>query len=130
MSHSKNPVAVIFSMTLLGTLVSAIARFAYVAYVIVQAGESLNSVPLELLLMDLMELHRFALYGAGGGAALGIIFVLVDLLRYGGRNDDYSLKNSEDFKPFAKDEVKAHRMEIGDRYLKDHPPDGHGDDIK
>ncbi len=63
---------------------SAVARFIYFAYVFVQAGESLNSVPLELLLIDVMEIHRFALYGAGGGAILGIILVLVDLLRYGG----------------------------------------------
>ena len=78
MAGSKNPVSVIFSMTLLGALVSAVVRFAYSAYIIVQAGESLNSIPLELLLVDVMALHRFALYGSVGGAILGIILVLVD----------------------------------------------------
>ena len=122
MSRSKTPIAVIFSMTLLGTLLSVIARFAYVAYIIVQAGESLNSLPLELLLIDVMELHYFALYGAGGGAILGIIFALVDLLRFGGRSDELTWANQEEIKPFVEDEVKAHRMEIGDRYLKENPP--------
>ncbi len=109
---------------------STVARFIYFAYVFVQAGESLNSVPLELLLIDVMEIHRFALYGAGGGAILGIILVLVDLLRYGGQAEDYSWKNSEDSQPFAEDEVKAHRMEIGDRYQKEHPPKGQNGNIK
>ena len=127
---SKNPVSVIFSMTLLGALVSAVVRFAYSAYIIVQAGESLNSIPLELLFVDVMALHRFALYGAGGGAILGIILVLVDLLRYGGQVEDYASKDTEDYQLFAEDEVKARRMEIGDRYQKEHPPKGQNGNTK
>jgi hypothetical protein len=110
--------------------VSAVARFIYFAYVFVQAGESLNSVPLELLLIDVMEIHRFALYGAGGGAILGIILVLVDLLRHGGQPEDYTWKYREVVKPFYEDEVKARRMEIGDRYQKEHPPKGQNGDTK
>ncbi len=130
MSRSKNPITVIFSMALLGTLLCVIARFGYVAYIIVQADESLNSLPLELLFIDVMELHYFALYGAGGGVIFGIILVLVDLLRYGGQAEDYSWKNSEDSQPFAEDQVKAHRMEIGDRYQKEHPPKGQNGNTK
>ncbi len=122
MARSKNPVSVIFSLTLLGALVSAGVRFAYSAYMIVQAGETLTSVPLELLLMDVMALHRFALYGAGGGAVLGVALVLVDLLRYGGQAEGGSWKGTEVVNPFARDEVKARRMEIGDHYQKQHPP--------
>ena len=130
MSRSKNPITVIFSMALLGTLLCVIARFGYVAYIIVQADESLNSLPLELLFIDVMELHYFALYGAGGGVILGVIFVLVDLLRFGGRSDDYTWANQEEIKPFVEDEVKARRMEIGDRYLEERPPENKSDDTK
>ncbi len=130
MARSKNPISVIFSMTLLGAFVSVVVRFAYTAYIIVQAGETLTSISLKLLLVDVMELHRFALYGAGGGAILGIILVLVDLLRYGGQAEDYARKDTEDFQPFAADEVKARRMEIGDRYQKEHPPKGQNGDTK
>jgi uncharacterized membrane protein len=130
MARSKHPISVIFSMALLGALVSAVVRFAYSAYIIVQAGETLTSTTLKLLLIDVMELHRFALYGAGGGAILGIILVLVDLLRYGGQAEDYARKDTEDFQPFAEDEVKARRMEIGDRYQKEHPPKGQNGDTK
>ena len=128
MVRSRKPVSVIFSMILLGALVSAGVRFAYSAYIIVQAGESLTSVPLELLLMDVMALHRFALYGAGGGAIFGIALVLVDLLRNGGHAEGGSWKSPEVVKPFAKDEVKARRMEIGDHYQKEHPPKGQDGD--
>ncbi len=130
MSRSRNPISAIFSMTLVGALLSAIVRFAYLAYIIVQTGESLNAVPVKQLLIDAMELHMFALYGAGGGAILGIIFVLVDWFRGGARSEDYTSTNRPEINPFMKDDVKARRMEIGDRYLKDHPPDGRGDDTK
>jgi hypothetical protein len=121
MSRSKNPVVAILSLTILGALVTAIARFAYLAYILIESGESLTSVSLDVLLVDVMELHWAAVYGAAGGAILGVILVLVDLIRYGGRTDDYSWKDMEDFKPFTEDKVKAHRMDAGDRYLKEHP---------
>ena len=130
MARSKNPVSVVFSMTLLGAFVSAVVRFAYSAYIIVQAGETLTSVSLKLLLIDVMELHRFALYGAGGGAVFGIALVLVDLLRYGGQAKDDSWKNTEGVKSFAEDEVKARRMEIGERYQKEHSPKGQNGDTR
>ena len=130
MARSKNPVSVVFSMTLLGAFVSAVVRFAYSAYILVQAGETLTSVPLKLLLIDVMELHRFALYGAGGGAVFGIALVLVDLLRYGGQAKDDSWKNTKGVKSFAEDEVKARRMEIGERYQKEHSPKGQNGDTR
>lgn len=130
MASAKNPVSVIVTMLLLGAFLSAVARFAYVAYVIVQAGKALDSVPLELLLMDVMELHWFALYGAGGGAVFGIVLVLVDRLRYGGQGEDHSREVGEDVNPFVGDEVKLRRMQMGDRYLKDHPPSDQNDDAK
>ena len=130
MASAKNPFSVIVTMLFLGAFLSAVARFAYVACVIVQAGKALDSVPLELLLIDVMELHWFALYGAGGGAVFGIVLVLVDRLRYGGQGEDRSRKVREDVDPFAGDEVKLRRMEMGDRYLKDHPPSDQNDNTK
>lgn len=109
-------------MTILGALVTALARFAYLAYILIDSGESLTSVSLDVLLVDVMELHWVAGYGALGGAVLGIVLVLIDLIRRGGRSDDYSWKSIEDFKPFTEDKVKAHRMETGDRFLKENPP--------
>ena len=119
MARSKHPVLVIVSMTLIGALVTALARFAYLAYIIVQAGESLGSVPVKILLIDVMELHWFAIYGAVGGALFGIVLVVLDLARYGGQSEELSWKARETVSPFVGDEVKARRMEVGDRFLKE-----------
>lgn len=120
MTRFKNPAFVIFYMVLLGALASVVVRFAYCAYVFLQVGESLTSVSVKLLLIDVMELHRFALYGVGGGVVLGVILVLVDLLRYPGRSEQYTWRATEDLNPYVKDEVKARRMQTGDRFLKEH----------
>jgi hypothetical protein len=130
MTRSKNPVLVIITMALVWAFVCAMVRFGYLAYIIVQAGESLGSVPVNVLLVDVMGLHRFALYGAGGGAIFGIVLVVVDLLRYGGRAEDLSWKSGEAINPFAGDEVKARRMEIGDRYLKGRDSTGEEDEVR
>lgn len=122
MVRSRSPIAVIVTMALLGTLGCAIGRFAYSAYVISQEGIALSTVPLVPLLTDVMELHWFALYGVVGGAVFGIVLVLVDLVRAGGGDDDYAWRREVDIDPFADDEVKARRMEAGDRYLKENPP--------
>ncbi len=122
MVRSRSPIAVIVTMALLGTVVSAIGRFAYSAYVISQEGIGLSTIPLEPLLTDVMELHWFALYGVVGGTVFGIVLVLVDLLRASGRDDDYAWRRRVDIDPDADDEVKIRRMEIGDRYLKENPP--------
>jgi hypothetical protein len=119
MARSKSPFFVIFSMTLVGALVGALIRFAYSALVIAQAGESMGSVPAKLLLVDVMELHLYALYGAVGGALFGVVLVVVDVLRYSGREDELSWKVREEYKPFTEDHVKARRMEMGDQFLKE-----------
>lgn len=133
MHRRKNPVVVILFLVLVGALLTAIVRFGYFAHLIVQAGESesLTSVPLDVLLLEVMELHRGAIYGAVGGAILGIILVLVDLLRYGGRGEEYTWSaRDEEINPFAEDEVKARRMKMGDRYLKEHGSKGQKGDIE
>ena len=130
MARPKNPFVTVFTLALIGAIVCAVVRFAYVAHILVQSGESLTSITLKLLLIDVMELHVFALYGAVGGAILGVLLALIDLLRYGGQAEELSWKESGDINPFAKDEVKARRMEAGDRYLDEHSPKGRGGDNK
>lgn len=90
MARSRNPVNAIVSMALLVAVVTVAVRFAYLAYIIVQAGESLRSVPITVLLMDVMGLHWFALYGAVAGGVFGGVLVLVDKLRNGGGEDELS----------------------------------------
>jgi hypothetical protein len=130
MVRSRSPISAIVTMALLGTVVCAIARFGYSAYVINQEGVALSAVPLKLLLTDIMELHWFAVYGFVGGAVFGIVLVLTDLVRSSGHEDGSAWKDRVDVDPFADDEVKARRMQIGDRYLKENPPGGEKGDTK
>ena len=119
MARSGNPVIAIVSMALLVAVVTVAVRFGYLAYIIVQAGESLRSVPVWVLLVDVMGLHWFVLYGAVAGGVFGAALVLVDKLRYGGREEDLTWSPRGEVKPFAEDAVKARRMEMGERYGKE-----------
>jgi hypothetical protein len=111
-------------MALLVAFVTVVVRFAYLAYLIVQAGESLRSVPVRVLLMDVMGLHWFALYGAVAGALFGAVLAVVDLLRYGGQEEELSWSARGEVNPFAGDAVKARRMEMGERYSKERESGG------
>ena len=122
MARTRSPIAVIVTMSLLGAVVGAIARFAFGAYVVSQEGMALSDVALELLLLDVLGLHWFAIYGLVGGGIFGVVLVLVDVLRYGARDHGYVPQNQVDIDPLADDKVKARRMEIGDRYVKENPP--------
>lgn len=125
MSRRKNPLLAILSLAIVGAILTAGVRFGYFAHLIIKAGESLTSVPLDDLLFEVMELQRGAIYGAIAGAVLGIVLALIDLFRYGGRSEEYSWTARDDeFKPFVEDEVKARRMKTGDSYLKEHGSKG------
>ena len=120
MSRRKNPIVSILSLAIVGAMLTAIVQFGVYAHRILKAGESLTSVPLDVLLFEVMSLQRGAVYGAAGGAILGVVLAIVDLLRYGGRGEDYTwTARDEGVNPFADDEVKARRMKMGDQYLKE-----------
>ena len=119
MARSRNPVAAFLTMALVGALVGIIARFVYGAYVITEAGESLRSIPPTPLLFEVMEIHWYALYGAGVGAVLGVMIIVIDTLRYGAGEDEPEWRPREVIKPFAEDAVKSRRMEAGSRYLEE-----------
>ena len=124
MTRSRNTVVAIVSMALLVAVVTVAIRFSYLAYIIVQAGESLGSVPVRVLLLDVMGLHWFALYGAVAGGVFGAVLVVVDRLRYDGREEDLSWSPRGEIRPFAEDAVKARRMEMGERYGKERESGG------
>ena len=115
-------------MTLVGALVGIVARFVYSAYVIGEAGESLGSTPPAPLLLDVMEIHWFALYGAAVGVVLGVVFILTDFLRSGEAGHDRISSSGEEISPLAEDKVKAHRMALGERYLDEANQEDGGDE--
>lgn len=127
MARPKSPFSVLLTMVLVGALVGILGRFVYSAYVITQAGESLRWTPPGPLLIDVMEIHWFALYGAGVGAVLGVVFILADFLRSGEAGYGRASSSKEEISPFAEDKVKAQRMALGERYLDEANQEDGGD---
>jgi hypothetical protein len=128
MAASKKPFALILSLAFVGALVCVVIRFAYLAFVLIAAGESLESVPLKTLLIEVMELQYYALIGAGVGAILALIIAIIDMLRSSPR-EDLKWRTEELDRPFADDTVKAKRMQVGEDYLDhrgDETPDADG----
>jgi hypothetical protein len=67
---------------LLGAVVSACVIFLYRADTLASVGISPNSVPLFTLLTDVMELHRWAAYGAALGVLAALLATLAGLVRW------------------------------------------------
>jgi hypothetical protein len=119
MVRAKSPVSAFLTMALLGALVGILGRFAYSSYVITRAGESLGSIPPTPLLVDVMKIHWFALYGVVAGATLGVLFILVDFLRAASGEQNPASSSREELNPLAEDKVKAQRMALGERFLEE-----------
>ncbi len=65
--------ASVIGWSLAGALITTLAAAAWRAYIIVQGGHSLTAVPPFDMAFRVMELHKFALYGAIGGGLIGLI---------------------------------------------------------
>jgi len=66
---------------LLAALIAAIGRAVWAGFAIVRAGESLSSVPVQALIVDVMELHTAAAWGAAAGFLIAVFVPLPRLLR-------------------------------------------------
>ena len=127
MTKARGPGSVLLTMSIVGGLVAVLGRFAYSAYVIVRAGESLSSIPPGPLLLDVMQLHWFALYGVAAGAVLGVVFIVTDIVRAGGGDRQVTPASGEELNPLAEDKVKAQRMALGERFLDEADQEDGGD---
>lgn len=67
-------------MSLIGGFLSAFAMFFYRAYILASSGADLDEVPLPTMLLDVMELDRYAMYGLAAGAVVGVVWVASSLM--------------------------------------------------
>ena len=65
------PVLLFVLFSLLGAVVAALAMFLYQAYILASSGVSPDTVPIKTMLLEVMELHLYAIYGAVAGGMLG-----------------------------------------------------------
>ena len=114
--RSRRPLVAVLSLAFLGALASGIARYAYLADILVDAGVNLDTVPFATIAIEVMELPRFALYGAAGGAVVGVLLALLDLLR-SGRKPDYTWAEREVSSAGADELIKRRKAQAADEYL-------------
>lgn len=101
----------------LAAFVTACAMFLVRAYILASAGVDLPSVPLARLAFEVMELHRFAAYGAGAGGLLGLASVVLARVRArGSRANPQPILTSEG--PDPDERIRARRAERAKAYLE------------
>lgn len=78
-------VSAIITWTVIGAVAGALSVacivFLYKMYTLADAGVAPGSVSFGALLIGKMQLHWFAVYGAGGGAVLGFLSLIPEVLR-------------------------------------------------
>ena len=66
-------------MTLFGAVGVPLVMFIYQGYLLIDEGVRRDQVPLQRLVLDVMELDAYATYGVAGGFVLGLIVVGIGL---------------------------------------------------
>ena len=98
----------------LGALVTVVVVAALRGYVLVSNGRSLSEVPIQILLLDVMELPKFALLGAIGGLTLGVLEWSYRAIRYRKRKHKEAYQEVDT----ADELIKADREARADEYLR------------
>lgn len=74
---------------LLGAITAGSIMFLYQAYVLSRSGVAADVVPIEVMLLDVMEIPKYVALGSALGAAFGLVWVTAYVIRARGeRNQD------------------------------------------
>jgi hypothetical protein len=66
---------------LLGAITAGSVMFLYQAYVLSSSGVSADVVPIEVMLLDVMELPKYVALGSAVGATLGLVWAIAYVIR-------------------------------------------------
>lgn len=99
-----------------GAILVSLVVFAEKAWALHSSGIALTSLPLASLLTDVMELPKYATYGAGGGTLIGLLMKLRLLIRYLLNRDKPTSTGDTPFVD-VDDQIKAMRKERAEQYL-------------
>ena len=74
----------VFTITLwliLGAITAGTIMFLYQAYVLSSSGVSVDVVPIEVMLLDVMEIPTYVAWGSVFGTVLGLVWVIAYVIR-------------------------------------------------
>ncbi|MGI9335363.1 MAG: hypothetical protein ACR2RL_19625 [Gammaproteobacteria bacterium] len=106
--------AVVLS-TALGALIVALSAFIWQGFLLIRSGVARDSMPFEMMAMDMMHLHLYALAGALAGLILGVFVAARATSR-----DRAFQRRMEALRSTASDPdaiIKRQRAELADEYL-------------
>ncbi len=111
-------------MSLIGGFLSAFVMFFYRAYILSSSGANLDKVPLPTMLLDVMELDRYAVYGLAGGAVVGMCWAISSLLSRWRLRRPVSAQQVDSNFIDADSAIKSMRERRAEEYLAQRKNDG------
>ena len=107
-------IKILLGLTIVGAVATVLVMFLKQAYTLISNGVPRDRVPVEELLLDVMKLDQFAIYGAIGGAVLAVLILVIQgLSALMNKRGAKSSKPEHD--PHAI--LQARREQIADEYL-------------
>ena len=107
-------IEILIGLPIVGAIGTALVMFLKQAYELISNGVPRDRVPIDQLLIEVMQLDQFAIYGAIGGAVLAVVVLIwqaiSDMMV---RRATRKTNNTND--PHAI--IQAHREQIADDYL-------------
>lgn len=87
--HLMRHIFTVVLWLLLGAITASSIMFLYQAYVLSRSGVAADVVPIEVMLLDVMEIPKYVALGSALGAAFGLVWVTAYVIRARGeRNQD------------------------------------------
>lgn len=101
--------------TLFGAVIVALSAFIWQAFLLIRSGVARDSIPFEMMAMDTMHLHVYALAGGLAGLILGVFVAVRSTSRDRAFQRRMQALRSTSSDPDAI--IKRQRAELADEYL-------------
>lgn len=107
-------IRVLLGFGLVGAIGVVLVMFIYQAYVLISRGVPRDKLPVDQLLLEVMNLDTWAVLGAGGGLVLGVLALLGGAIRgaFGGRRAKPSGPAHDPHQI-----IQSQREQVADEYL-------------
>ena len=111
------PIGTFIVFTVFGTLAPALCMFLYYAYDLMSKGITRDLVPPKQLLLQEMGLHTVAIYGAIGGATIGLLVAIYEGVSIWRERRQKVGAVQEDDGPTPDELIRTDQIRIADGYM-------------